>query len=67
MDAADEKLSYRCKILTVLGAIDCKHVEIQEPKNYGGCNVNKKRYASISFELLINATYKFTRVNASFL
>lgn len=56
--------SSRFKMPCVLGAVDCTHVEIKKPTQFGDCYINQKGYASINVQVTCDAHEKVTSVDA---
>lgn len=65
IEAEKQKWNRSNKIPSVIGAIDCTHVEIKKPKNFGDCYMNRKKYASINVQVTCNSEEKITSVDAS--
>lgn len=54
----------RFKIPTVIGAVDCTHIEIQKPHQFGDEYVNRKGYSSLNVQMTCDAAEKITSVDA---
>lgn len=54
----------RFELPTVIGALDCTHVEILKPSGFGDEYVNRKGYASINVQATCDASEKITSVSA---
>lgn len=62
----DAKLLWqtRFNLPTVIGALDCTHIEIKKPTRYGDEYINRKGYASINVQATCDASEKFTSISA---
>ncbi|KAJ8967661.1 hypothetical protein NQ314_002696 [Rhamnusium bicolor] len=49
---------------TVIGALDCTHVEINKPTLHGDEYINRKGYATINVQATCNAAEQFTSISA---
>lgn len=49
---------------TAIGAIDCTHVEIEKPRQFGDEYVNRKNYASINVQAICDQNYVFMNIDA---
>lgn len=49
---------------TVLGALDCTHIEINKPSMFGDEYINRKGYASINVQATCDAGERFTSISA---
>lgn len=54
----------RFNLPTVVGALDCTHIEIKKPSVFGDEYVNRKGYASINVQATCDAEEKFTSISA---
>nr|CAI5839259.1 unnamed protein product [Callosobruchus analis] len=46
-----------------IGVLDCTHVRISKPAQFGGEYINRKSFASVNVQATCNAQEKFTGVN----
>ena len=63
LDEAAAKWQSRFKIPTVIGALDCTHVEILKPKHFGDNYINRKGYPSLNIQATCDADEKFTSLD----
>lgn len=54
----------RFNLPTVIGALDCTHIEIKKPTLFGDEYINRKGYASINVQATCDANEKFTSISA---
>lgn len=65
VNLAKEKWMRKFKIPSVIGALDCTHIEIKKPRMYGDCYINRKGFPSINVQMTCDADEKITSVDAS--
>jgi hypothetical protein len=64
INTAKAQWQTRFRLPTVIGALDCTHVEILKPNVHGDEYINRKGYASINVQATVNADEEFTSVCA---
>lgn len=64
INAARVEWQRRFRLPTVIGALDCTHIEIKKPSVHGDEYINRKGYASINVQATVNANEQFTSVSA---
>lgn len=64
VNAAKVQWHRRFRLPTVIGSLDCTHVEIKKPSVHGDEYVNRKGYASINVQATVNANEEFTSLSA---
>lgn len=58
------KWQTRFRLPTVIGALDCTHVEVKKPSLFGDEYINRKGFASINAQATCDADEKFTSITA---
>lgn len=61
---AKEKWRNKFKMPSVIGIVDCTHVEIAKPKAFGDSYINRKGYASLNVQVTCNSEEKITSIEA---
>nr|CAI5833680.1 unnamed protein product [Callosobruchus analis] len=64
MEEARSKWSNRFQILTVIGALDCTHVQIEKPSDFGDESINRKGFSNINVQVTCDASEVITSVDA---
>lgn len=64
MDQAKADWASKFRIPTVIGAIDCTHVHIMKPSEFGDEYVNRKGKTTINIQMTCDANEKITSVDA---
>lgn len=54
----------RFRLPTVVGSVDCTHIEIKKPTHFGDEYINRKGFASINVQATCDAQERFTSVCA---
>lgn len=52
---------------TVIGALNCTHVEFIKPQLFGDDYINRKGYPSINVQITCDAYEKFTTISSEWL
>lgn len=64
MEEARIKWSNRFEIPTVIGALDCTHIQIKKPPEFGDDFINRKGFSSINVQVTCDANEVITSVDA---
>ena len=64
-DAAKHEWQEKFSFPAAIGALDCTHVKIRKPKDFGDEYINRKGYTSINVQATCNAKEIFTSIDAS--
>lgn len=64
MDQAKADWASKFRIPTAIGAIDCTHVHIQKPSQFGDEYINRKGKTTINVQMTCDANEKITSVDA---
>ena len=54
IDPAKQERQNKYSFPAAIGALDCTHVKIKKPKNFGNEHINRKGYASINVQAMPN-------------
>lgn len=64
MNEAKEEWSAKFHIPSVIGALDCTHIEIKKPKEFGDEYINRKGRPTINVQTTCNANEVITSIDA---